>query len=63
MTKVNPNNGNETKSDINDNSSRGKMSFICFHSVNVKGNWIHLAEKIHDQELRSLQYLRYHENV
>ena len=29
----------------NNNSSRGKMSFIQFQCVNVKGNWTHLAEK------------------
>ena len=27
------------------NSSKGKMSFVGFHSLNVKGNWAHLAEK------------------
>ena len=29
---------------MNDNSSQGKMYFILFHSVNVKGNWTHLAQ-------------------
>ena len=32
-------------SKMNNNSSRGKMSFVQFHSVNVKGNWTNLAEK------------------
>ena len=27
------------------NSSEGKMSLVEFHSVNVKANWAHLAEK------------------
>ena len=30
---------------MNDNSSREKMVIILFYSVNVKGNWAHLAEK------------------
>ena len=30
---------------MNDNSSEGKTSFVKFHSINVKGNWTHLAEK------------------
>ena len=30
---------------MNDNICRGKMSFIQFHPVNVKGNWTHLAQK------------------
>ena len=38
---------------MNDNISRGKMSFVHSHSI----NWVHLAEKIPDQDLRSLQYL------
>ena len=32
-------------SELNDKSSKGKMSFVQFHSVNVKGNWAPLAEK------------------
>ena len=32
-------------SEINDSSSEGKMSFVSFHSVNVKGTWPHLTEK------------------
>ena len=32
-------------SKMNNNSSEGKMSFVEFHSVKVKGNWTHLAEK------------------
>ena len=27
------------------NSSEVKMSFVEFHSLNVKENWAHLAEK------------------
>ena len=30
---------------INDNSPGGKMAIIWFYSINVKGNWAHLAEK------------------
>ena len=30
---------------MNDSSSKGKMPFIQFHSINFKGNWAHLAEK------------------
>ena len=30
---------------MNDNSPEGKISFVLFHSVNVKENWTHLAEK------------------
>ena len=30
---------------MNDGSSQGKIAFIYFHSVNIKGNWTHLAEK------------------
>ena len=30
---------------MNGNCSGGKMSFVKFLSVNVKGNWTHLAEK------------------
>ena len=30
---------------MDDNSFQGKTSFVYFHSVNVKGNWTHLAEK------------------
>ena len=30
---------------MNNNSSERKMSFVKFHSVKVKGNWAHLAEK------------------
>ena len=33
------------------------------YSVNVKGSLAHLTEKIQDKELRSLQYLRYHEDT
>ena len=32
-------------SKMNGNSSRGKMSFVLFHLVNVKGNCTHLAKK------------------
>ena len=32
----------------------GRMYFVSFYSVDIKGNWVFLAEKIHDQELRSL---------
>ena len=37
---------------MNDNSSEGKMSFDEFHSVNVKRNWAHLAEKNWEQEVK-----------
>ena len=30
---------------MSDNISRGKMYFIYFHSVNVKGNWTNLTLK------------------
>ena len=30
---------------MSDDGSRGKMYFIYFHSINVKGNWTHLPEK------------------
>ena len=30
---------------MNDNGSRGKMYFISFRSVNVKGNWTQLTQK------------------
>ena len=30
---------------MSNNIFRGKMNFIKFHSVNVKGNWTHLAQK------------------
>ena len=30
---------------MDDNSSEGNIAFVPFHSVNVKGNWTHLAEK------------------
>ena len=30
---------------MNDNSSKVKMSFVQFHSVNGKRNWVHLVEK------------------
>ena len=30
---------------MNDNAYKGKIFCVQFHSVNVKGNWIHLAEK------------------
>ena len=30
---------------MSNNIFRGKMYFIKFHSVNVKGNWTHLAQK------------------
>ena len=46
-------------SNMNDNSSEGKISFIQFHSVNFKGNWTHF----HNQELRLTQNLTYHENA
>ena len=36
---------------MSDNKSRGKMYFIYFHSVNVKRNWTHLAQKNSRQEL------------
>ena len=39
------------------------MSFILFHSLNVTGNRVHSAEKIHNKELKSPQYLDYHENL
>ena len=29
---------------MNGNSSKGKVPFAYFHSINVKGNWAHLAE-------------------
>ena len=29
---------------MNDNSSEEKVSFVSFHSVNVKRNWPNLAE-------------------
>ena len=32
-------------SEMDDNSSRGKVSFIYFSSVNFKGNWAYLADK------------------
>ena len=48
---------------MNDNSSKGRFSFVHFHYENVKRNWAHLAEKFHNQELRSLQYLSYHANI
>ena len=32
-------------SKIYDDSSKGKMSFIWFHSVIVKGNWADLTKK------------------
>ena len=35
------------------------MYFIQFHSVNVKRNWIHIAQK----HSLSIQYLGYHENI
>ena len=41
---------------MSDNSLRETMYFIQFHFVNVKGNWTHLAQKIHEQELRLIQY-------
>ena len=42
-------------------SSWGKMYFIFFYSVNVKGNWTHLAQT-QDQVLGSMQFLGYQEN-
>ena len=30
---------------MNGKSFKGKMSFIEFYSINVKGHWAHLAEK------------------
>ena len=30
---------------MNNSSSERKVFFISFHSVNVKENWTHLAEK------------------
>ena len=46
-------------------SSGGKMSFAWFHSINVKGNWSHLAEKNSRPRPRAIspQYLSCHENV
>ena len=32
-------------SKMDDNSSEGKIAFVQFHSVNVKGYWTHVAEK------------------
>ena len=32
-------------SKMNDIISEGQISFLKFHSVNVKGNWTHLAGK------------------
>ena len=32
-------------SKMNDNSSEWKISFVYFHSINVKGNWTHLTEQ------------------
>ena len=29
---------------MNDNSSKGKVPFVYFHSINVKRNWTNLAE-------------------
>ena len=43
----------------NDTSSGRNISFIEFHSVNVKEHWAYLAEK----NSRPLQYLGCHENV
>ena len=45
---------------MSDDSSRGKMYFLKFYFVNVKGNWTHGN---YDQELGSIQYLGYHENI
>ena len=39
------------------------MSFVLFHFVNCKGEWAHLAKKIHNQELKSLQYLNINRNT
>ena len=30
---------------MNDNNFEGKMSFVLFHSINVKGTWAHLPKK------------------
>ena len=32
-------------SEMDDNSSRGKVSFIYFSYVNIKGNWAYLVDK------------------
>ena len=48
---------------MNDNSSKGKMSFVYLHSVNVKGNWAHFVEENSQSGAQITTNLGYHENV
>ena len=47
---------------MSDNSSPRKIYFIYFHSVNVKRNWTHLAQKNSPPRAGPMQYLGCHEN-
>ena len=48
---------------MNNSSTRKKIVIIWFYIVNVKEIGIFSREKIHEQELRTLQYLDYQENI
>ena len=41
---------------MNDNSFQVKMYFIYCHFGNVKGNWTHIGQKFHDQDLGLIQF-------
>ena len=47
---------------MDDNSSEGKIAFVQFHSVNVKGYWTHLAEK-NSQPGAKITTIFTHENI
>ena len=48
---------------MNDTNSKGEISFVKFHPVNIKGNWTHLAEKNSRLRAKINAIFRLHENI